>query len=150
MVLQPELEAIRQTFAKDNPEWIVTPDTAAVLALRGQREFDQMAALAQRNGLNRDQFTLIVDSLRQYLQPDQIISLVRRGELDANVGHDYLRNIGLSAADADRLFELANLIPPVSDLITMAVKGAFTPQEIETFRLDENFPEDVAEWAQKQ
>lgn len=150
MVLQPELEALRQTFAKDNPEWVVTPDTAAIIALRGQREYEAMAMLAQRNGYNADQFGLIVDSLRQYLQPEQIIALVRRGQLGQEVGAAYLTNLGYKEEAIQGFFDLSHLIPPVNDLITMAVKGAFNQQEIETFKTLEQFPEDVAEWADKQ
>ncbi|GAI35387.1 unnamed protein product, partial [marine sediment metagenome] len=45
--------------------------------------------------------------------------------------------------------ELAYQIPPVADIITMAVREAFTPEIARRFGQYEDFPEPFAEWAAK-
>jgi len=60
-----------------------------------------------------------------------------------------LRKIGIHPAYFDVYKELASIIPPVGDIITMAVREAFTPAIAERFGQYEDFPEALAEWAGK-
>lgn len=60
-----------------------------------------------------------------------------------------LRKIGIHAAYAPLLRELAHIIPPTGDLITMAVREAFTPAIAARFGQYEDFPPDFAYWAER-
>lgn len=60
-----------------------------------------------------------------------------------------LRKIGIHPAWMDLYRTLAHPIPPVADIITMAVREAFTPAIAERFGQYEDFPAEFEEWAAK-
>lgn len=60
-----------------------------------------------------------------------------------------LRKIGVHPDYVAQLKELAYIIPPVGDIITMAVREAFTPEIAARFGQYEDFPKPFAEWAAK-
>ena len=73
---------------------------------------------------------------------------LRRDPTLANLPRE-LRKIGIHPAYAPLLRELASIIPPVGDIITMAVREAFTPAIAAKFGQYEDFPAPFAEWAAK-
>jgi len=60
-----------------------------------------------------------------------------------------LRKIGIHPDYFDLYKELAQIIPPIGDIITMAVREAFTPEIASKFGQYENFPQPLEEWAAK-
>ncbi|GAI29857.1 unnamed protein product [marine sediment metagenome] len=60
-----------------------------------------------------------------------------------------MRRIGIHDEYFSLYKELAKQIPPVADIITMAVREAFTPAIAEKFGQYEDFPEPLKEWAGK-
>ena len=66
----------------------------------------------------------------------------------SNLGRE-LRRIGIHENYHHVYKELAYQIPPVADIITMAVREAFTPSIAEKFGQYEDFPEPLKEWAGK-
>jgi hypothetical protein len=66
------------------------------------------------------------------------------GELD-----QALNKNGWDDVDKAALKQAAQIIPPVQDLITMAVREVFTPEIAERFGQFEEFPKDFEKWAAK-
>jgi len=60
-----------------------------------------------------------------------------------------LRRVGIHPKYNDLYKELAYQIPPVADIITMAVREAFTPSIAARFGQYEDLPPDFVEWVQK-
>ncbi|GAI78680.1 unnamed protein product, partial [marine sediment metagenome] len=60
-----------------------------------------------------------------------------------------LRKIGIHGDYHELYKELAYQIPPVADIITMAVREAFTPDIAAKFGQYEDFPKDLEVWAGK-
>lgn len=60
-----------------------------------------------------------------------------------------LKRIGIHPAYHSLYRELAYQIPPVADIITMAVREAFSPEIAAAFGQYEDFPPEFAEWAGK-
>jgi hypothetical protein len=60
-----------------------------------------------------------------------------------------LRKIGIHPAYFDVYRELAHIIPPVADIITMAVREAFSPAIAARFGQYEDFPPEFEVWAEK-
>jgi hypothetical protein len=80
----------------------------------------------------------------------ELLTLHRRGALsdgDLSLG---LRQGGLADEWQTKYMQLAELIPGVQDIITMAVREAFTPDIAKTFGQYEDFPEELAYWCDKQ
>jgi hypothetical protein len=63
---------------------------------------------------------------------------------------DELTRRGWTDDRIDKMKELAQAIPGIADLISMAVRDAFNPAAIERFQYAQDFPEDVVPWAEKQ
>ena len=68
----------------------------------------------------------------------------RLSELDAK-----LQRIGIHPDYTSLYKELAYQIPPIADIITMAVREAFTPDIAAKFGQYEDFPQPLEEWAGK-
>jgi len=60
-----------------------------------------------------------------------------------------LRKIGIHPEWREVYRELAYVIPPVADIITMAVREAFTPEIAQRFGQYEDLPPDYVKWVQK-
>jgi len=60
-----------------------------------------------------------------------------------------LRKIGIHSDYHSLYKELAYQIPPVADIITMAVREAFTPEIAKRFGQYEDYPADLETWAMK-
>jgi len=60
-----------------------------------------------------------------------------------------LKKIGIHPDYLDLYQELSYVIPPVNDIITMAVREAFTPDIAAKFGQYEDFPTELAEWGVK-
>jgi len=79
---------------------------------------------------------------------DIIAYELRRDPLLSNLDNE-LRRIGIHENYFPVYKELAQQIPPVADIITMAVREAFTPTIAAKFGQYEDFPEPLREWAGK-
>ncbi len=60
-----------------------------------------------------------------------------------------LRRLGIHDDYTDVYKTLAYQIPPVADIITMAVREAFTPEIARRFGQYDDYPEQLTEWGQK-
>ena len=93
---------------------------------------------------------------RQYLDAiltkpasqDIIAYELRQDPSLSNLGNE-LRRIGIHDNYFDLYKELAYQIPPVADIITMAVREAFTPSIAAKFGQYQDFPEPLELWAGK-
>jgi len=76
-----------------------------------------------------------------------LISYLLRKDPDLTNLDQQLRRLGVHSAYSDVYRTLANPIPPVADIITMAVREAFTPAIAERFGQYEDFPPQFEEFA---
>lgn len=78
-----------------------------------------------------------------------IISYQLRKEPELSSLSPELRKIGIHPDYFDLYKELAQIIPPVGDIITMAVREAFTPDIAARFGQYEDLPDAYVEWVGK-
>lgn len=57
---------------------------------------------------------------------------------------------GYRGEEVEKIKALLKVIPPLSDIITMAVREAFTPEIVERFELHAELPSEMVDWAAKQ
>lgn len=79
---------------------------------------------------------------------DIIAYELRRDPSLSNLSRE-LRRIGIHPNYHGLYQELAYEIPPVQDIITMAVREAFTPEIAQRFGQYEGLPQEFVEWSQK-
>ncbi|GAH60596.1 unnamed protein product, partial [marine sediment metagenome] len=79
---------------------------------------------------------------------DIVTYQLRKDPSLANLGGE-LRKIGIHPAYHDIYKELAYPIPPVADIITMAVREAFSPEIAARFGQYEDYPPDFEYWAER-
>ena len=90
-----------------------------------------------------------IDAVLTKPSTSDIIAYQLRRDPDLSTLPAELRKIGMHPDYAPILKELAYIIPPVGDIITMAVREAFTPEIAARFGQYEDFPKPFAEWAAK-
>lgn len=127
------------------------PDPAAWLAMnrRGIVTDAEYRDALQHVGYGPATLTKIEGLKYEAPDPATVTTWRRRGLID-DAGFDRLLKMGgLSDEHTGYMRELVNLIPGPADLISMAVREAFTPSAIEKFQLHEDFPPEFAEWGAK-
>lgn len=89
------------------------------------------------------------DAIRTKPATDELIAYeLRKDPTLANLSRE-LRKIGIHPDYFNLHKELAYPIPPVADIITMAVREAFTPEIAARFGQYEGLPAEYVEWAKK-
>jgi hypothetical protein len=73
-----------------------------------------------------------------------------RGKLSDQELLQELHARGWEDVSINLMKELAKVIPPVQDLISMAVRDAFSPEVVSRFQYDQGFPEQILEYTRKQ
>lgn len=89
------------------------------------------------------------DAVRTKPATTDIVSLALRRDPELVTLDGELRKIGIHPDYFGLYKELAQVIPPVADIITMAVREAFTPEIAARFGQYEDFPEPLEQWAAK-
>ena len=137
----PDIEVIRQNVNTLNPTGIISPPEAASAAARSLRAYPVLEELARRNGINADQFRLMVDSDLTNGALGDLITAAYRGdispdELQAAFTRSGLTDLGIIAAKSAGAF-----YPGPADLIRMMVRDVFTPAVAEKFGQYEQYPD---------
>lgn len=100
-------------------------------------------------GIPEKYIPYLIDNARSNLSLSEIFTLKRREEIDDTAFDNLLRRTGMRPVDVERVKPLLDNIPPIQDIITMAVREAWNDEVIDEFELDRDFPPQVAKWAEK-
>jgi hypothetical protein len=100
-------------------------------------------------GIPEKYIPYLIDNARSNLSLSEIFTLRRRDEIDDTAFNNLLRRTGMRPVDVERVKPLLDNIPPIQDIITMAVREAWNDEVIDEFELDRDFPSQVADWAEK-
>ncbi len=139
-----------QVYAKEFPFALMDAETSARAWRRGFIDKDTARDQLQRAGFSKDRADIMLNVTEIFPAPVDSFAMWHReiakeAELD-----DVLKAQGFNEAWATRMKEASFIIPPVGDIITMAVREAFSPQIAERFGQFEDFPADFSKWAQAQ
>lgn len=139
-----------QEIAKQIPYALFTPADVTAAWRRGLVSESYAVDTIQRQGYDANNARIILKLSDQVPQEGDILNLWHRGIIDDGTVNDALRQRGLNQEYTDGLKEASFLIPPVTDLITMAVREAFSPEVAERFGQYEDYPEEMTPWVKKQ
>jgi len=124
------------------------PYRLADFAAKGLISTEKLHSAMAEYGLSSDWADVWAKSQLRWPSISQLLELYWRGKITYIEFARWLRWSGYSEEAADRLLALAERIPPASDLITMCVREAFTPEVYE--RVAPETPPEFIEWMRKQ
>ncbi len=144
----------------------------ATLYARGLIDLRKLVEDSSEQGFRPEDIVQFVNLTRQLMTARDLVNIWLRGELseDARIKDklsgmtakevvdastpdtiEYkLAEAGISGTDIVNLKSLAYIIPNYQDIITMAVREAFTPEIAEAFGQYQDYPEEATEWFTKQ
>jgi len=117
---------------------------------RGDMTEGEARQQLHEQGFDNQDASRIIRQSRRFLGVGEAKDLYLRGDISEEEHDARLRREGLDDPEIALLKRLYYYIPPAQDLITMAVREAFSPESVAQLGLDQDFPHEFAEWAAKQ
>lgn len=147
-------ELVRDGYLRNDAEAVADlgyaiPSPALLLqaSLLKGGSFDDAAQQVTYGGIHPDYASDFIDGVLTRPDPTTIIRYLLRRDPNLGTLDDELRRIGVHPSYFDMYKELSYPVPPVSDLITMAVREAFSPQIAGAFGQYEDYPTDLTKYA---
>jgi len=137
-------------WSESNPHELIPAGDAIRMFFLGQLTEDETLKILMRHGFARADSKRMIWSAQRIPDVENLLALWLRESLDDDAIDFALSQLGFNPEYAAGMKELAYFIPPVQDLITMAVREVFSPDIRQAQRQDEDYPEDFNEWAGKQ
>ncbi len=105
--------------------------------------------VARRTGIREDYLSMILKSQYSPLDVGTIRELYFRRGLDKATAVKRLKELAFTDERIAEIMETWKIIPGPDDIIRMAVREAFSPDQVSALGLDADFPASVEEWAGK-
>lgn len=127
------------------------PDIASLMMMRLRNPLSEHWLIQAAKSLGYTDFHIarFIELSRQYLEQDELTSLLWRNKLEPGQVRDILQKQGYTPEDAQLWLDTRKLIPTPADLISIATREGFDDEVARHFGYDENYPSDAGEWAEK-
>lgn len=117
---------------------------------RGVIQDDELESQLSQAGFDSRAIDVLISVGLQQMPIGELVHWWLRGFIDEDLLNLLFARQGISPTDGANIKAGAFFLPPIPDLIRMAVREVFTPEIRQTFGLDEGFPERFAEIAAQQ
>ncbi|GEM_PF-3473183 len=131
-------------------EPMLSPGELAQAVIRKTIDYSDYYELMSMQGFSAEQAKQILSLYQSLLGIGECKELLLRGEISEKEHDERLQKLGFQQNDINLIKKLYYYIPSPSDLIRMAVREAWNEEVAKHFGYDEDFPEEFAEWAEKQ
>jgi hypothetical protein len=126
---------------------VLDPMTLSEAYTRGIIEPGKFEEAGYQNGFSREDMA-IIKRVREYMfSIADVGQLLLRDEMTGEEFVSRLMHIGVNASDLKYVRALIHPLPPLQDIIAMAVKEAFTPETVKLFGQDQDLPPDYMKYA---
>ena len=148
-LLQPEIQRLLQEHSKlVNWQLLPLPDIITGLR-RGIIPEELGKEEAEKHGFWDWQYDAAKKLIETVPDQTQALAWFYRGLISEETLKTVLNNLGYDKDNVDNILDASQLIPPVGDLITMAVREVFSPAVAEKFGQFDDFPDQFRKEAAK-
>ena len=149
-VLSANAQVVLQELGAVYPYQLLDQATTVRSYRRGLLTPQSAIQNLKRSGISEGDALILLQSSGTVPPPGDVLSLWLRGIISEDLLDSALKTGGYDTPWPGMLKEAAQVIPPIQDLITMAVREAFSPDVAQAFGQFEDYPEAVTEWGRKQ
>lgn len=149
-IISPITEELRQEVAQRVTPTLIPPGETLDAFIRGEMNEDRMRKELGEAGFSNERIDILVSTSRRLLDLGELFRWWLRGFIEEEELDHLLRMQRISPADIETLKLSAFPLPPVGDLIRMAVREVFSPEIRQRFGQDEGFPTEFAEYGAQQ
>ena len=111
------------------------PPAAIIEAIRRGEELARGWPIEyEEQGITQERFDLLYEVSKVLIATEQLLELLRRGEIDSVEFKDRMLKLGYDENDVPEIEKLKDIIPPLPDMTRFADFGAFDPTIIELWR----------------
>jgi len=139
-----------QQIAKDFPYQLLAPAEVVAALRHSDLDRGQAMDILGKQGYSQADSNVLVSLSHEVPAESELIALRNRGAISDASFEAALKTRGYTEEWVAGFKELSNIIPGPQDLITMAVREAFSPEVAERFGQYEDFPPAFAAFAAKQ
>ena len=139
-VISPVLDELSQEVAQLVTPTLIPPTDAIDLFVRGVIDEAKLDKEMGEAGYSRERIDLLLTGARRLLGAGDYVTMWLRDIISEDQFDRLLGMQRITSQDQERIKDAAFFIPPVQDLIRMAVREVFDPSIREQFQLDANFP----------
>lgn len=111
---------------------------------------DQGREAAAKGGYQYEKFDTLVEGASLAIDVERAISARNRGLIDDYRFEEALQRSGIRSSDIDIVTKFLDVLPPLQDIITMAVREVFNKDVADQFQLFSDLPEEFVNEARKQ
>jgi hypothetical protein len=151
--LSPALSPITQAVANEvwakYPDRPITPEEAAEAVVRGVMKLSDAEAESLANGINEARFATLHALAGEPPGAQQMLELWNRGAVDEADVNLALKQSRLRPEWIEKFKALRTVLVPVSDLVRMAVREVFDPEQRAALDLDADYPAALTPEARK-
>lgn len=145
----PILRTLEQLQNIKYPSFLLSPDAYVNWHLKHPENYDEYQEYLGKLGINPRQASILLQSGAQLVDLPMLVDWFLRDKSREDKFIRYMGKMNFENQEMNIIREVINVIPPLNDIITMAVREVFNPQKRQLQQLDNGFPEDVAKWAEK-
>lgn len=145
-----QMELLVQESFYNAPGKILDPFELVTTYHYGINTRDDVIERLRYHGYDATAANKLIDINTRTAPEGELIAWKLRGFITEETLRTELNKKGYSQSSIDNLVKAAYFIPPVQDLITMAVREVFSPETAERFGQFEDFPAKFKEYAEQQ
>lgn len=137
-------------WSRCDPWEIFQAGDAIVAYQRGLISYEQLQTDLRMHGYNEARAEILTEAGYQIPDPASLYAMNLRGLPAGENLTARFKDLGFNPQDAESMADLKFYIPGPADLITMAVRDVFSPDIVEEYQQDQDFPPDFEFWAKQQ
>lgn len=147
---QVKANKVMQDYRRCFPDMLLQSGDIIGAWYKGLIDDNKALTDLEKQGFTHDDAETLLTASETYPTIDLVFSMWFRQLITDETKDNYLRGLGYGQFSREKLSEIAFFIPPVQDLITMAVREVFTPEVARANGQFDDLPPDFVNWARQQ